>query len=133
MPCWQFRDYVTEDRRSPLLEWYGMLDEEAQAAFDVLLKTLSETEDWDEVKSTRRKYKELFGQHAGLCEIILTVNRRKFRPLGILIRGTQEFILLGGAEKIGHGTTDPEGAFDMALRLKKQFDEGRGATRDYRY
>lgn len=133
MASWEFKDYLTEDQRSPLLEWYGMLDESVQAAFDLLLKNLAETDDWDEARSTRRKYKELSRQHEGLCELILTVDGRKFRPLGILIRETREFIFLGGAEKIGRGATDPAGAFESAMRLKRQFDEGRGVTRDYRY
>jgi hypothetical protein len=133
MPYWRFKDYVTEDRRSPLLEWYGMLDGDVQAAFDLLLKFLSETEDWDEAKSSRKKYKELFGKHEGLCELILKVGKRKFRPLGILHRDSREFVFLGGAEKVGQGVTDPEGAFDLALHLKKQFDEGKGVTRDYHY
>jgi len=131
MPAWQFKDYVTEDQRSPILEWYGTLPEDVQAAFDLLVKVLSETEDWDEVKPTKRKYKELTKGHAGLCELKLKVGDRKFRPLGILRRETREFIFLGGVEKIGQNATDPEGAFDSALHLKGRFDEGRGVTRDY--
>ena len=69
MAIWRFKDYLTEDRRSPILEWYGTLPEEAQVEFDLLVKVLSETEDWDEVKPTKRKYKELTRQHAGLCEL----------------------------------------------------------------
>jgi len=131
MAAWQFLDYVTEDRRSLIVEWYGTLPEEVQAEFDVLLKALSETEDWDDAKSNSRKYKELRRKHEGLCELILNVGNRSFRPLGILRRATREFVLLAGAEKIGQGATDPDGAFDSALRLKRQFDEGRGVTREY--
>ena len=131
MAIWQFMDYVSEDQRSPLLEWYGTVPEEVQAAFDVLVKSLSETEDWDEIKPRRRKYKELIREHKGLCELILNVDDRSFRPLGILRRETREFVFLGGCEKIGQGATDPEGAFDAALHLKAQLDEGRGVTREY--
>jgi len=133
MGFWKFKDYVTEQHRSPLLEWYGTLDEVVQAEFDLLLKNMSETENWDEVKPRKRKYKELTRQHEGLCELLLKVGKRSFRPLGILRRETREFIFLGGAEKIGQDASDPEGAFDEALRLKGKFDEGRGGTRDYRY
>ncbi|HVB58595.1 MAG TPA: hypothetical protein VNE63_19500 [Candidatus Acidoferrales bacterium] len=133
MGFWKFKDYVTEQHRSPLLEWYGTLEEGVQAEFDLLLKNLDETEDWDEVKPRKRKYKELSRRHEGLCELLLKVGKRKFRPLGILRRETREFIFLGGAEKIGQDATDPEGAFDEALRLKGKFEEGRGEVRDYYY
>jgi len=133
MAFWEFKDYVTADQRSPILEWYGTLDEDVQAAFDLLVKGMAETEDWDEVKPRRRKYKELTRQHEGLCELFLKVNERSFRPIGILRRETREFIFLGGCEKVGQGATDPEEAFDSALRLKQQFDAGRGVTREYFY
>jgi hypothetical protein len=133
MPFWEFKDYVTEYQKSPYLEWYGTLDEDVQAAFDLFLKTMAETEDWDEVKLKRRKYKELTRQHQGLCELILKVGSRSFRPLGILRRETREFIFLGGCEKLGQDQTDPKGAFDSALYVKEQFDAGRGVTREYFY
>jgi hypothetical protein len=133
MAFWEFRDYVTDDQRSPLLEWYGMLDGDIQAAFDLLLKNLAETEDWDEVKPKRRKYKELTREHNGLCELFLNVDGRSFRPLGILHRDIRVFILLGGCEKLGQDSTEPEGAFDSALRFKRQLDAGRGVTREFHY
>jgi hypothetical protein len=133
MAFWQFKDYVTDEipPRSPMLDWYGTLPEEVQAGLDVLLKTLTETEDWDEAKPSKRKYKELTREHQGLCELLLKVGKRNFRPVGILQREIREFIFLGGAEKVGQGATDPEGAFDAALNLKRQFEEGRGVTREY--
>jgi hypothetical protein len=133
MAFWEFKDYVTDDQRSPLLEWYGRLDGDIQAAFDLLLKALSETEDWDEAKPKRRKYKELTRQHQGLCELFLNVDGRSFRPFGILHRDARIFVVLGGCEKLGQDLTDPEEAFDSALRLMRQYHDGRGATRDYHY
>ncbi len=123
-------DCVTEDQRSPICDWYGTLEPEVQAEFDLLVKTLSETPDWTQPKR-KRKYKELTRQHAGLCELLLKVGKRKFRPIGIVFHQNRRFIFLGGCEKVGHGLTDPEGAFDSALRLKERFEERRGAIRDY--
>jgi hypothetical protein len=133
MPYWEFKDYVTEDHLSPLVIWYGSLDPNVKAAFDLLLKNLAETEDWDEAKSSRKKYKELKVQHAGLCELRFKVGPRSFRPLGVLQRELRFFVLLGGAEKIGQDLTVPEGAFDEAFRLMGHLAEGRGAIRDYNY
>jgi len=45
----------------------------------------------------------------------------------------KEFIFLGGCEKVGQGATEPEGAFDLAADHKRQFDTGRGVTREYFY
>jgi hypothetical protein len=131
MPFWWFKEYVTDQQRCPIVDWYGMLEPEAQAAFDLTVKVLSETEDWDEVKATRRKYKELSRSHQGLCELKFKLGRRRFRPLGVLIRDNREFVFLGGCEKKGRGESDPPGAFAGALRLKKQFEEGRGRTREH--
>jgi hypothetical protein len=133
MPFWTFLEYLTEEPRSPISDWYGTLDGGIQAEYDLLIKTLAETEDWDEAKPKKRKYKELTRQHAGLCELFLNVHGRSFRALGILYRYTRVFIFLGGCEKLGRDLTNPEGAFDSALQLMRHFNEGRGVTRDYHY
>src|SRR5277367_4259777 len=101
MPVWTFLDYVTEGHACPIVDWYGTLPAEAQAAFDVLVDTLAETSDWDEPKESRRKYKVLTNRHLGLCELKFRVADRKFRPIGILRPETREFIFLGGCEKKG--------------------------------
>jgi hypothetical protein len=130
MPVWQFLDYITEERTCPIVDWYGTLGAEQQAAFDVLVDTLAEKEDWDELKESKRKYKLLTRRHLGLCELKFKVGGRKFRPIGILHAEIREFIFLGGCEKKGFfGTTDPPNAFDAALRLKEAYDRERGATR----
>jgi hypothetical protein len=95
------------------------------------VKNLSETEDWDEPKPRKRKYKELRREHEGLCELFLIWGTRSFRPIGILHREIREFIFLGGCEKLGKDVTDPKGAFDSALRFKQQFDARRGIIREY--
>ena len=101
---------------------------QAQADFDALVLTLSETQDWDDAKKKKRKYKELERKHAGLCELILKVEGKNLRPLGVLKRELRQFVFLGGCEKHTFWTIPP-GAFDKALKLKGQFDQGKGATR----
>lgn len=134
MPFWRFMDYLTEGppRTNPVSDWYGDLEPEVQAAFDALVATLAETEDWDEPKKKKRKYEELSRDHLGLCELKFKVGRRRFRPIGILHRGIHEFVFLGGCEEKGFfGTTKPPGAFDNALRLRQAYDQGRGTTREH--
>lgn len=128
MPTWQFLDYITEKREWPIGDWYGSLGVGERAEFDVLIDTLAETEDWDERKPKYRKYKELEKRHAGLCELILKVGKKNLRPIGVLRRDRREFILLNGCEKHTFWTVPP-GAFDTALRLKSQLEQGRGTTR----
>jgi hypothetical protein len=134
MPFWRFMDYITEGpvRTNPVSDWYGSLEPPVQAEFDVLVRTLAETDDWDRPKLSKRKYKVLIHRHAGLCELKFKVGDRKFRPIGILHSGIREFIFLGGCEKTGFfGTTDPPEAFDRALLLKEAYDKNRGTTREH--
>ncbi|HEY0704254.1 MAG TPA: type II toxin-antitoxin system RelE/ParE family toxin [Candidatus Acidoferrales bacterium] len=132
MAYWRFVEYVTEEepRRCPIIEWYGTLDPEVQAEFDIQVKALSEIDNWDDA---RPKYKELDRQHAGLCELRLKVGKRHFRPIGVLLREERTFVFLGGCEKKGRGTTDPEQAFEIAMNLKRQLEAGKGALREYAF
>jgi hypothetical protein len=128
MSYWEFFDYITEDRRNPVLEWWGTLEPEPKADFEFLVLTLSETEDWDEMKERKRKYKELARRYPGMYELKYKVAGTNFRPLGILKRVERQFIFLGGCEKHGLWTAPP-GAFDEAYKLKKQYEQGRGTIR----
>jgi hypothetical protein len=128
MPHWEFLDYITEGHQNPVMEWWGMLTPQAKADFDALVLTLSETEDWDEPKKKKRKYKELERKHRGLCELILKVEGKNLRPLGVLRQEQRQFVFLGGCEKHAFWTVPPR-AFDKALKLKEQLDQGKGTTR----
>ena len=130
MAYWKFLDYITEGHRNPILDWYGTVDKEVRASFDVLIQELIGTEDWDAPKPAKRKYRTLKLQHAGMCELIFKVGTRKFRPLGILDRHNKAFIFLGACEHQRMNSIPPN-AFDEAFRLKVQFDQQRGATREH--
>jgi hypothetical protein len=130
MSFWRFADYVTEEHRCPIIEWYGTQEDDVQAEFDLLVKDLSESEDWDEPKPRKRKYKVLTRQHTGLCELKFRVEGRKFRIIGIWLRENREFIFLGGCEKRKTFTIPPD-AFDAAFRLKELLDRGKGTTREH--
>lgn len=133
MPAWRFLEYLTDDVpcRSPFLEWYGVLDENVKAEFDILVKELTETEDWDEPRLSRRKYKELTRTHAGLCQLMFKAAGRQFRPLGIRNVRLKTFLLLGGFQKGGRGAAIPEDAWTSALKMKAAFESERGRTREY--
>jgi hypothetical protein len=130
MGYWKFLDYITEGHRNPILDWYGTVDKEVQAAFDVLIQDLIGTEDWDAPKPAKRKYRLLRLRHAGMCELIFKVGARKFRPLGILDRQNRIFVFLGGCEHKRYSSIPPN-AFDDALALKTQLEQGKGATREH--
>jgi hypothetical protein len=130
MTRWTFRDYITEDHRNPIGDWYGSLDSTARAAFDFLVQDLSGTENWDAPKPSQRKYRILRWGHAGLCELIFNVGRRKFRPLGIVDPAAREFIFLGGCEHRRSGDI-PANAFDGAFQLKLAWEQKKGATREH--
>lgn len=130
MPYWEFLDYITERHENPIQNWYGTLTPQAKADFDALVLALSQTDDWDETKKKKRKYKELERKHKGLCELILKVEGKNLRPLGVLRRELRQFVFLGGCEKHAFWTF-PLGAFDSALQLLGQLDQGKGATREH--
>ncbi len=130
MAFWKFFDYITEDNRSPILDWYGTLDMPVRATFDVLVQELTGTEDWDAAKPTKRKYRLLKRQHLGLCELIFKVDAKKFRPLGVWYREKGEFVFLGGCEHRRFFSI-PANAFDDAFRFKGLLEQGRGATREH--
>ena len=41
MAFWKFFDYITEQHGNPIQDWYGTVDSEVQAAFDVLVQELA--------------------------------------------------------------------------------------------
>jgi hypothetical protein len=140
MLYWRFLDYWTEGNETKNLidEWYRSEEEKLQAAFDIALNELSRTKEWSELKW----FKVLTRRHLGLCEIIIDIpgtpiapGRKPpvthYRPLGFILREpeefiTGEFVLLLGCKKSGR-SSEPPNAFDLALELKRKFqEEGRG-------
>ncbi|HVA01237.1 MAG TPA: hypothetical protein VMV34_06215 [Terriglobia bacterium] len=140
MHYWRFLDYWSEgnDRKNLIEEWYRNEGEELQAAFDTALNELAGTEDWRDLGW----FKVLTGKHTGLCEIKIDIPEnpvvpgRKppathYRPVGFIKREpgefiSGEFVLLLGCKKSGR-SYEPPNAFDLALDLKRKFqEEGRG-------
>lgn len=120
-------------------EWYVAQSPAVQAQFDATLLILNASVNWEDPNT--EEFKVLTGRHTGLGEIrfhIYTSSpgskrpyRRRFRPVGIwppTIYG--EFTMLLGCEK-RRGTYKPHAAFDIALRLKIDFEQGRGSVCDH--
>lgn len=138
MAVWKFFDYVTEDARNLIDDWYVAQDPEVQAEFDATLLILAATEDWED--QNFEEFKPLVNQHAGLGEVRFYVDalapgaknphRRRFRPVGIWPTTIDhEFVFLLGCEKKGRQFI-PHAAFDAALKHKAKFEEGRGTIRE---
>jgi hypothetical protein len=134
MALWKFFNYVTEDNRNLMDEWYTAQDPEVQAEFDATLFILGATEDWED--ENVEEFKALTKAHAGLGEIRFSVDalasgakkphRRRFRPVGIWPPAmNREFVLILGCEKSGR-TFIPHDAFGVALRHKALLEQGRG-------
>jgi hypothetical protein len=140
MAMWRFWDYFTEDHRCPIRDWYGAQDPAVQAAFDVVVLILRDTEDW--TASDVEEFKRLEEPHVGLSEIRFQVDvprrgnrnpyKRHFRPAGLYRPEERDFVFLVGCEKSGRIYT-PADAFDQALRYKTQFESGLGVTDDHRF
>jgi len=136
MAHWRFLDYHTEDDTNPFNQWYVLQGEEVQAAFDATLPILGEIETWDDPNYPVSAFKALTRnpRHVGLSELIfeVTINNRKrqYRAIGIWRKDQWDFILLTGFEKSGR-STNPPNAFEVAIRLRNQFNQGRGTLHEH--
>lgn len=134
MPVWQFLDCITDSHDRPIVTWYGTLEPNAKVAFDLLVKVLSETEDWEHAKKKNQKFRELEKEHKGLTELKFETEgkylgrfiKKQFRALGILRKSELTFIFLNGCEKHGYLGTVPPKAFETAMKLKSAFEQHRG-------
>lgn len=139
MSPWQFLDYITEDNQNPIIDWYGTLPPEAKAIFDIDVKAFSVTEDWQETKALRRKFKTLDREHAGMSQIMFEtatqrprkVEKRHFRAFGLFNRIDRSFIFFGGCEKHGTLGTLPPHARTDAMAIMRKFQQGKGTTREH--
>ena len=73
MGLWRFMDYITEDGRDLIHEWYESQSDEVRVEFDVTLAILGATEDW--TSDCVEEFKPLTKTHDGLGEIRF-LNRR---------------------------------------------------------
>jgi hypothetical protein len=131
MHFWTFMAYVTEAHTCPITDWWAIQVADVRAAFDLLVTTLKQTEDWEALRKPRHKV--LTDRHAGLCELMFKVEGiGKFRGLGLWRPDMRDFILFGACRKMMHPfSTVPPTAYDDAYRLMHQFNEGRGGTNPY--
>lgn len=111
MGSWRFRDYCSPAGNNLIEGWYQNLPEEAQVEFDVVLKTLSITEDWRGMA----EFKALGID--GLCEIRFKALNVQYRPLGYFGPGVKSFSIYVGCKKKGSVYTPPD-AFDLADKRK---------------
>lgn len=140
MTPWAFAEYVTEGGVNLIRNWYANQGDQVRAEFDVTVAVVRETRDWLEPEVEALKL--LTGKHGGLGlgEIRFWIEerapraprtkRRRFRVPGIYRPTQREFILILGCEKFGMNTV-PVGAFDLAAKYKKEFDDGRGWTHEH--
>lgn len=78
-------------------------------------------------------------EHVGLWEIRFKVTTTKkqvgpfwrYRPVGFR-HANRQFVFLRGCKKLMAIYT-PHKCFDLALDLKKKFDEGKGTIRDHEF
>ena len=134
MSQWRLWDYVTEDGRNLLLEWYAEQDESVQARLDHVVLLAKAEDDW--IEPEKRWFSELTKKHAGLSEFRFTVEGRfvdrKFRPVGLFRPHTREFIFILGCEKkLGGLIYVPDKAFDTAMKYKADLEAGHGGIDEH--
>jgi hypothetical protein len=131
MAFWEFFDYITTDHKCPILDWWGAQEGDVRAAFEIHVKLLGETEDWETLEP--RQHEVLSGNHAGMCELKFKVEGiGKFRPLGLWRPMQREFIFFGACRKqMKPFSTIPPDAFDDAHKLMRRFENGEGDIRKH--
>jgi len=141
MAFWRFFDYIAEDNKNHLSIWYGTLERDEQVTFDLLVRQLAETEDWDATKRSRRKHKELAFEDMGLTQLMFEslrpttfgrVFRKQFRAIGIWQKEEWQFVFQNGCQKRGFLGTTPPDAFEHARRLRAQFEAKRGNINEHK-
>jgi hypothetical protein len=111
-------DFCSAAGNNLIEEWYwNRLPDEAQAEFDVTLKTLSIAEDWRGLKEFKHLGRD------GLCEIRFKVANIQYRPAGFFGPGARCFSIYVGCYKKGK-VYDPPNAFDLALKRKGMVARG---------
>jgi hypothetical protein len=133
---WRLKDYRTQGGAWPFREWYAVQPPAFQAAFDITVSHLKVTAEWTDKAGA----KDLKREHVPLTELLIDLDvkapgparlsKRRFRPVGVKIIASREFLFLGGAEKSG-GVYEPLDAFDRALKHWRDFDNGLGAADDH--
>jgi hypothetical protein len=66
----------------------------------------------------------------GSLKVTINNRKRQYRAIGIWRKDQGDFILLTGFEKSGR-STNPPNAFEVATRLRNQFNQGRGTIHEH--
>lgn len=106
-------DYCSAAGNNLIDEWYWDLPDEAQAEFDVTLKTLSIREDWRGLSEFDNLGRE------GLCEIRFKAGKVQYRPAGFFGPGAKCFSIYVGCKKKGNVYNPPD-AFDLAIKRRSK-------------
>lgn len=123
MALWRFLDYCSPAGNNLIEEWYLDLPEEAQAEFDVTLKTLSITEQWRGMTEFESLGRE------GLCEVRFKSGKIQYRPAGFFGPVAKCFSIYVGCYKKGKIFTPPD-AFDLAIKRRSKVIRGEASLRE---
>lgn len=116
-------DFCSSAGNDLIEEWYLNLLPEAQAEFDVTLKTLSITEDWRELSEFKSLGRD------GLCEIRFKAGKTQYRPAGFFGPGSKCFSIYVGCHKKG-GVYNPPDAFALAIKRRGKVLRGEASLRE---
>lgn len=134
MAFWQILEYQTDEGEHHFRDWYGAQAPVVVATLEATLVTLGATEDWDDPELRSFKVFTRKPEHLGLAQIQFEViegkKKHQFRVLGLLRQEQKEFVVLMGFEKNGR-SPNPPNAYDLALDLRMQIEDGRGLIYDY--
>jgi hypothetical protein len=124
LALWRFFEYYSAAGNNLIAEWYLDLPAEAQAEFDVTLKTLSITDDWRSVPEFQH-----LGRDGGLCEIRFKAAKIQYRPAGFFGPEKKCFSIYVGCRKKGKIYNPPD-AFDLAVKRREKVSRKEGSLHE---
>jgi hypothetical protein len=134
MPVWQFFDYYPDGGGCPISDWYEAQTVPVRAVFAATVEDLGNTEDWSDPDLLSFDVLVQKPEHAGLSQVKFYViegrTKKHYRALGRWREEAHEFIFLTGLQKSGR-VTIPHNAFDEAIRLLRELEQGRGEIHEH--
>lgn len=135
----RFQAYRTKDGDEPFAVWYSTLPREALSDFGTIrLHLSSKGGKWEIADGA----KTLTKRHVGLVQLMFSFNEwtaraskgkaRRFRAIGVRREAEEDFVIFTGCEEVG-GQYHPVDAFERALKLLGELQQGLGAPYDYEF
>lgn len=117
-PPWKFYDFVNERRENEILAWATAQGPKLRARLNALIRYLELLDRFSRADNVGLLRKDGPCKGHGLIELIITIGKVEYRPIGWYGPGSREVTLLVGATERGNDF-DPRNACAQAVNRKR--------------